>query len=92
MISNKTWINDNNVEELLFPEMTHRGNQSDVTYMKKPDSWFLLARCLKIHLWKSDILSKDARQWPASLVKMSVLTVSVFSHILLLKTNYLVCS
>ena len=27
--------------------------------MDKPGSWFLLAKCLK-HLWKSDILSKDA--------------------------------
>ena len=31
------------------------------------------------HLWKSDILSKDAGRWPASLLKK-----------LLVKTNYLV--
>ena len=28
--------------------------------MDKPGSRFLLAKCLEKHLWKSDILSKDA--------------------------------
>ena len=30
---------------------------TNVPYMDKPCSWFLLAKCLKKHLWKSDILS-----------------------------------
>ena len=41
------------------------------------------------HLWKSDILSKDAGHRPASLLKMSFFH-SCFSNILLVKTNYLV--
>ena len=28
--------------------------------MDKPGSWFLLAKWLKKHLWKSDIFSKEA--------------------------------
>ena len=28
--------------------------------LNKSVSWFLLGKCLKKHLWKSDILSKDA--------------------------------
>ena len=38
-------------------------------------------------LWKSDILSKDAGRWPASLLKMSLFH-RCFSNILLVKTNY----
>ena len=41
------------------------------------------------HLWKSDILSKDAVHRPASLLKMRLFHGS-FSNILLVKTNYLV--
>ena len=41
------------------------------------------------HLWKSGILSKDAGQWPASLLKMSLLHRHS-SNISLVKTNYLV--
>ena len=37
-----------------------------------------------------NILSKDASQWPASLVK--IILSKDGSHILLVKTNYLVCS
>ena len=32
----------------------------NVPHLDEPGSWFLLAKCLKKHLWKSDILSKDA--------------------------------
>ena len=41
------------------------------------------------HLWKSDILSKDAGHWQASLLKMSLFH-RCCSNILLVKTNYLV--
>ena len=75
--------------------------------MDRPSSWFLLAKCVKKHLWKSDILRKDAGQEPASLVKMiltkdagywpvSLIKMSLyhrcFSHILLEKINYLASS
>ena len=38
----------------------------------KPGSWFLLDRMFEKHLWKSDILSKDAGHRPAALLKMSL--------------------
>ena len=41
-------------------------------HLNKPGCWFLLAKCLKKQLWKSDILSKDAGHWPVSLIKMSL--------------------
>ena len=41
------------------------------------------------HLWKSNILSKDAGHRPASLLKMSLFH-RCFSNILLVKTSYLV--
>ena len=41
------------------------------------------------HLWKSDILSKDAGRWPAYLFKMSLFHMC-FSNILVVKANYLV--
>ena len=41
------------------------------------------------HQWKSDILSKDAGHQPGSLLKISLFH-RCFSHILLVKTNYLV--
>ena len=31
-----------------------------IFYLNKPGCWFLLGKCFKKHLWKSDILSKDA--------------------------------
>ena len=43
------------------------------------------------HLWKSDILSKDASRCPASLLKMSLFH-KCFTNILLVKTDYLVYS
>ena len=30
-----------------------------IFHLNKPGRWFLLAKCLKKHLWKGDILSKD---------------------------------
>ena len=39
-------------------------------HLSKPGSLFLPAKCVKKHLWKSDILTKDAGHWPASSVKM----------------------
>ena len=51
--------------------------------------WFLLAKYLKKHLWKSDILSKDPGHWPVSLYKMS-LYHRYFLAYLPVKTNYLV--
>ena len=60
--------------------------QANVPIMEKPGSWFLLAKCVKKHLRKSDILSKDAGHRPASLPKMSLFR-RCFSFILLLKTN-----
>ena len=41
------------------------------------------------HLWKSDILSKDASHRPATLLKMSLLHMC-FLNILLVKTNCMV--
>ena len=38
---------------------------TNVPFMDKPDNWLLLAKCLKNHLWKSDILSKYAGHRPA---------------------------
>ena len=38
-------------------------------HLNKPGSLFLV-KFVKKHMWKSDILSKDAGRWPASLVKM----------------------
>ena len=52
---------------------------SNVPCMKKPDSWFLIAKYLKKHLWKSDILSKDASHWPEYLVKASLYHI-FFTH------------
>ena len=43
-----------------------------IFHLNKPGCWFLLAKCLKKHLWKSDILIKDAGHWPVSLLKMSL--------------------
>ena len=43
------------------------------------------------HLWKSDILSKDAARWPAFLLKMSLFH-RCFLNILQGKTKYLVLS
>ena len=41
------------------------------------------------HKWKSDILSKDAGRWSASLLKMSLFR-RCLSNILLVKTVHLV--
>ena len=41
--------------------------------MYKPGSWFLLAKMFEKHPSKSDISSKDAGQWPASLLEVSLL-------------------
>ena len=59
-------------------------------------SWFSLAKCAKKYLWQSGILSKDACQipaslvkiiltkdtghWPASLLKMSLFNRSFFTN------------
>ena len=43
-----------------------------IFHLNKPGSWFLLAKCLKNHLWKSDIIIKDTSHWPVSLLKMSL--------------------
>ena len=40
--------------------------------LNKPGCWFLLAKCLTKHLWKSNILSQDAGHWPVSLLKMKL--------------------
>ena len=47
-------------------------------HLNKPSCWFLLAKCLKICLWKSDILIKDAGHWPVSLLKIPS-TTDIFS-------------
>ena len=39
---------------------------------KETISWFLQAKCLKNHLWKSNIIIKDAGRWSVSLLKMSL--------------------
>ena len=41
-------------------------------HLNKPGRWFLLVKCLKKHLWKSYISSKDAGHGPVSLLKMSL--------------------
>ena len=53
--------------------------------MEKPASWFLLEKCVKNTLRKSDILSKDAGDLTASSLKMSPFH-RFFSQILPVKT------
>ena len=48
--------------------------------MGKPRSWFLLAKCVKKHLWKSDILSKDTDQQSASLLRISLFHRCFLTH------------
>ena len=43
-----------------------------IFHTNKPGSWFLLAKCLKKHLWIRDILSKDVGHLPVSLLKISL--------------------
>ena len=69
-------------------KITFNPFSTNVPFMDKPASWFLLGKCLKKHLWKSHILSKDAGHRPASLLKMTLFH-RCFSNILLVKTNYL---
>ena len=57
------------VEGIFKQTLTH---SQPVFHLNKPGCWFLLAKCLKKHLWKSDILSKGAGYWPISLLKMSL--------------------
>ena len=38
-------------------------------YLNQPGSWFLLAKCLKNHLWKSDMIIKDTSHLPVSYLK-----------------------
>ena len=45
---------------------------TNVRFMQKAGSWFLLAKMFKKQLWKSDILSKDAGHRPGSLLKISL--------------------
>ena len=45
------------VEGIFKQTLTH---SQPVFHLDKPGCWFLLAKCLKKHLWKSDILSKGA--------------------------------
>ena len=47
--------------------------------MEKADSWFVLAKCVKKHLCKSDILSKDAGHCPGSSLKMSLFNWCFFT-------------
>ena len=53
-------------------------------HLNKPGSLFLV-KFVKKHVWKSDILSKDAGQWPASLVKMILTKDAGIWHASLLK-------
>ena len=46
--------------------------------MEKPGHWFLLAKCVKKHPQKNENLSKDAGQWPASLVKMILMNLHLY--------------
>ena len=52
---------------------------ANVSTMEKPGSWLLQAKCVKKHLWKSEILRK----------KMPLFH-TYFSRILLVKTIHLV--
>ena len=63
--------------------------QANAPLMEKPGWMVFISKICDKHLWKSDILSKDASHGPASLLKMSLFH-RCFSHILLVKTNYLV--
>ena len=45
---------------------------------------FFISKMFEKHLWKSDIVSKDADHWPASLLKMSIFH-RCFSNIQLVK-------
>ena len=68
--------------------------QANIPFMERPDSWLLQAKCVKKHLCENDILSKDAGPQvddPHLYLKCHS-SKCVFSHILLVKTNYLVCS
>ena len=53
-------------------------------HLNKPGSLFLV-KFVKKHVWRSDILSKDAVQWLASLVKMILTTDAGIWHASLLK-------
>ena len=53
-------------------------------HLNKPGSLFLV-KCVKKHLWKSDISSKDAGQWPVYLVKMILTKDTGIWHASLLK-------
>ena len=61
-----------------------------VLHLCRKGSWFLLAKCLRNTLRKSDILTKDADQWPVNLYLKCHSSTRCFSNFLLVKTNYLV--
>ena len=80
------------LEKDCFDQVVFNPFLANVPFMNRPNSWFLLAKYVKKHIWKSDILSKDAGHRPADLhlyLKCHSHT-GVFSHILLVKANYLV--
>ena len=56
---------------------------------KETISWFLQAKCLKSHLWESDIIIKDAGRWSVSLLEMSLYHNYFLAIILLVKSNYI---
>ena len=70
------------------------------TYVETRELVFI-SKMFQKHMWNSNILSKDAGQWPSDILKKdvsrwpaSLLKISLFhryfSHVLLVKTNYLV--
>ena len=53
---------------------------ANIPFLDKPFGWFLLAKCVKKHLWKSGILSKDASHRLTSLIKMSPFRSCFFTN------------
>ena len=70
----------------IYYNLTHFGT---MFHLRTNQVVGFTSKMFEKHLWKSDILSKDAGHRPASLFKMSLFH-RCFSNILLVKTNYLV--
>ena len=68
---------------IIYQLFKKQGAFNSTHFLGKPGSWFVLAKCVKKQLRKSDVS-------PASLLKTSFFH-RCFSHILVIKTNNLVC-
>ena len=78
------------LKRISFKEVYFNPFSTNVSLTDKAGSWLVLtSKIFEKHLWRSDILSKDASHQPESLLKMSLFHRN-FSNILLVKNNYLV--